>query len=599
MEIPILQDIAVIFGISIIVLFVCDKIHLPSIIGFLVTGALIGPDGFHLIQSEEKVEILAEIGVVLLMFTIGLELSIKELSHNKKAVLLGGTLQVMLTILVFFLIAQQTGLLAGQAIFIGFLVALSSTAIVLGIFQEKGKTHTPHGKNIIAILIFQDVIMVVMMLLIPLLKPGSDVNITMSLLLLLLKAVIIIGLVIVSTKYIIPKLLYQIAKNKTQDFFLLSIVAICLIIAWGSSQVGLSLGLGAFLAGLIISESEYSLRALGSILPFRGVFLSFFFVSVGTLFNTIFLIENLFLVVVLTLSVIMLKALLLFLIGGILRFNLRTTVIVGLSLSQIGEFSFMLSKMGVDNGLLDPNSYQLFLSVAVLSMALTPFLIFIAPKLADVLIKAMMSLTNVEESQFKLSHPQLSENKLEYHLVIIGYGVNGKFLAKAAKQAAIPYVIVEMDAEIVKDEQKKGEPIIYGDATHESLLKHTSIKNAFLVTIAISDLTKTRQVVSAIKKINPKVYIIARTHFVLEVEHLTKLGADSVIPVEFEAALEMERQMLAHFMMPPDEIERFVKEVRAGGYRKYIAEAMSEHYDQNEIDKLFESSSNATNNRSV
>lgn len=588
MEIPILQDIAIIFGISIIVLFVCDKIRMPAIIGFLFTGALIGPSGLHLIQSHEEVEILAEIGVVLLMFTIGLELSIKELTHNKKAVLLGGSLQTLLTVGAAFFIAQQAGIPVGQAIFIGFLVALSSTAIVLGIFQAKGKTHTPQGKNIIAILIFQDVIMVVMMLLIPLLQPGSNVNIGLELLILLVKAVIIIGLVIVSAKYIIPKLMYQIAKTKTQDFFLLSIVAICLVIAWSSSQVGLSLGLGAFLAGLIISESEYSLRALGSVLPFRGVFLSFFFISVGTLFNAFFLFQNFLLVVGLTVGVIVLKTAILLLIGRLIKLDFRTTVVVGLSLSQIGEFSFMLSKIGIDYNLLSPNSYQIFLSVAVLSMAVTPLLIFSAPRLADVTLKVLNAIKpgDYEKIDPLKAHP--FESKLEYHLVIIGYGINGKLLAKAAKQVAIPYVIIEMDAEIVKDAQKKGEPIIYGDATHESLLKHTSIKNAFLVVIAVPDSNKTRQVVSLVRKLNPKVHIIAKTDFVLEVDNLTKLGANSVIPVEYEAALEVERQMLAHFLIPPDEIEHYIDNVRANGYAKCIAEVVADNFDQNSIDKMFE-----------
>lgn len=588
MEIPILADIAVIFGISIMVLFICDKIQLPPIIGFLITGALIGPDGFHLIQSHHEVEILAEIGVVLLMFTIGLELSIKELTHNKKVVLLGGTLQVGLTILLAFFMARLTGMTIGQAIFIGFLVALSSTAIVLGILQEKGKTHTTYGKNIIGILIFQDVIMVVMMLLIPLLKPGSDVNILMSLGLLLVKAVIIIGLVMLCARYIIPRLMYLIAKNKSQDFFLLSIVAICLLIAWSSSSVGLSLGLGAFLAGLIISESEYSLRAFGSVLPFRGVFLSFFFISVGSLFNAFFLVENILVIASLTLLVIFIKALVIFIIGALLGFNIHTTVVVGLSLSQIGEFSFLLSKIGMDYELLDSQSYQVFLSVAVLSMAITPLLIFIAPRLAKVITKVFVSLKLTEASKASLPPPPPSEIKWEYHLVIIGFGLHGRLLAKTAKEIAIPYLIIEIDADIVKTQLKKGEPIIYGDATHQNLLEHAYIKNAFMVIVAISNLRTARQVVSLLRKMNDKVHILVKTDFVLEVEHLIQLGADEVIPVEYEAALVIQKQMLSHFLIPPDEIEHFMDKIRKDGYRKCIKEEVADNFNQNTIDQMFE-----------
>ncbi len=588
MELPILQDIAIIFGISMVVLFVCDKIRLPSIIGFIATGAFIGPNGLHLIQSHEQVEALAEIGVVLLMFMIGLELSIKELIRSKKAVLLGGSLQVSLTILGIFFVAQQTGFEFGEALFFGFLVSLSSTAIVLGLFQANDTIHTPHGKIVLSILIFQDIIVVVMMLVTPLLK-GTDTDITASLLILLLKTIVIIGLMIVCTKYVVPHLMYHIANTKTQDLFLLSIVAICLLIAWGSSQAGLSLGLGAFLAGLVISESEYSLRALGSVFPFRSVFLSFFFVSVGSLLDPSFLVQNLFPVVLITLGVFLFKTIVLFLVSAILQVQLRTAIIVGLALSQIGEFSFLLSKIGVDNGLLSPTAYQYFLSVTILSMIMTPFLVFIGPRLADRIIEwPLPQKMKSGVASHLATAPELDEKALKRHLVIIGLGMNGKLLVRTAKKADIPYVILELNAETVREERKKGEPILYGDATQETLLKHVHVQDALVVVIAISDLSATRQIVPIVSKLNPKAWIIARTRFVLEVEHLNKLGAAEVVPVEFEAALRIQKHVLSHFLIPPDEIERFEEKIRMHGFREYISDSMAEYFDPKTLNKIFD-----------
>lgn len=588
MEIPILQDIAIIFGISIIVLFVCDKIHLPSIIGFLLTGTLIGPHGFNLIISIHEVEIFAEFGVVLLLFTIGLELSFKELLRNKKTVLLGGSLQVLLTILITFLIAWQSGYSPGEALFVGFLIALSSTAIVLELFRAKDAIHSPQGQIILAILIFQDIIMVVMMLVTPLLK-GTQADLTTSLLLLLVKTIIIIGLVIVCTRYIVPNLLYQIAKRRNQELFLLSIVAICCLVAWGSSSMGLSLGLGAFLAGLVISESEYSLRALGSVLPFHSVFISFFFISIGILFDSAFLIQNFLQIFELTFGVILIKVVVLFLVSGILQLQLRTAIIISLSLGQIGEFSFLLSRMGLEFELLNSNSYQLFLSVAVLSMALTPLLVFIAPRFADMIMRWPIP------HRFKsglATPPQATgmpnDKDLNDHLVIIGLGINGQLLVQTAKEAAIPFILVEMNAETVKQERKKGHPVLYGDATQDTLLKHAHVQDAFVIVIAISDPLATRRIVQAARKLNPKAHIIARTRFVLEVERLIKLGASEVVPVEFEAALKIQREVLTHYLIPPNEIEHFLEKATEGGYRRYISTTMGEHFNQEKINKLLD-----------
>ena len=375
MGIPLLADIVIIFTMSICVLFVCSRLQIPSIVGFLLTGVVGGPYGLGLIKAVHEVEVLAEVGVILLLFTIGLEFSLKALVRIRKSALLGGTLQVMLTILVTAaLVRMQIGRSLGESLFIGFLVSLSSTAIVLKVLQERAEIETPHGKTSLAILIYQDLIVIPMMLFTPLLA-GTKGEIGQSLLLLLAKGIGIILLVVVSARWIVPPVLYQIARTRSRELFLLSVVVLCFAIAWFTSSLGLSLALGAFLAGLILSESEYSYQALGSILPFRDVFTSFFFLSVGMLLDVGFLIERPGTIVSIVLIILVLKTSIAGFTAFFLRFPLRTSILVGLTLAQVGEFSFILARSGVTYGLLAGDGYQWFLAVSVLTMAVAPFII--------------------------------------------------------------------------------------------------------------------------------------------------------------------------------------------------------------------------------
>jgi CPA2 family monovalent cation:H+ antiporter-2 len=571
MGIPLLQDITIIFGLSIIVLLVSHQLRLPTVVGFLLTGIFVGPHGLRLIKGLHEVEILADIGVVLLLFAIGLEFSFRELSRLKKAVLLGGSLQVALTVLATFGIVLELGEVPSKAIFIGFLVALSSTAIVLKVFQEKAEVETPHGRTALAILIFQDIIVVLMMLISPILS-GTKGSISTSLFVLLLKGIAIIGLVILSARYIVPHALYQVARTRSRELFLLSICAMGLTVAWLTSIIGLSLGLGAFLAGLIISESEYSLAALGGIRPFRDVFMSFFFVSIGMLLDVSFVFQNTALIGLLALSVIALKTFIVFLVSWILALQLRTAILVSLSLSQIGEFSFVLSRTGVEYGLLGKEMYQLFLSVSVLTMATAPLMIALAPRLADFAVKLpMLAKLRTGFAKVPVTSNRIGGNRLRDHVIIIGFGANGRLLAQAAKAASISYVIIEMNADTVRNERAKGEPILYGDATQEALLEHVSIKEARVVVIAVYDPVATRHIVQLARELNPKVHVIARTRFISEVESLYALGADEIIPAEFETAVEIFVRVLIQYLIPQNEIERFVAEVRADGYKMFRA----------------------------
>lgn len=562
MEIPLLNDIVIIFGLSIAILFICHRLRVPTIVGFLLAGILVGPYGLGLVKAIHEVEILAEIGVVLLLFTIGIEFSIQRLLQIKKSVLMGGSIQVLLTFGVAFGIARELGQPAGNSIFIGFLISLSSTAIVLKLLQEKAEVDSPHGRTALGILIFQDIIIVPMMLITPLLA-GTEGDTGEALLILIPQTIGIIGLVIISAKWLVPYILHQIARTRIQELFLLSIILICLAVAWVTSRIGLSLPLGAFLAGLIISESEYSHQALGNILPLRDVFISFFFVSIGMLLDIDVLFHQPASIALITLCVLVLKSGIAAFTTVLLGFPLRSAILVGLAIGQVGEFSFILSEIGIEYDLLPGNIYQLFLAVSILSMAATPFILALAPKLANTILRLPLPQRLVS-GIYPVSESEAGNPK--DHLVIIGFGIVGRNVARAAKFADIPYAIIEMNPETVRTEKRKGEPIYYGDATHQTVLEKANIKDAKIVVVAINDPTATRRIIDLIRRISPTVYLIVRTRYLQEMKDLYALGADEVIPEEFETSMEIFARVLTKYLIPREEIERLLAEVRADGY---------------------------------
>jgi CPA2 family monovalent cation:H+ antiporter-2 len=562
MEIQLLTDLTIVLGLSIGVLFICHRIGVPVIVGFILTGILAGPHALSLVKMVQEVEILAEIGVILLLFTIGVEFSFANLLQIRRSVLIAGPIQVGVTCLAGYVLAQQFGKSPGEAIFIGFLLSLSSTAIVLRLIQEKGEVDSPQGHAGLGILIFQDIIIVPMMLFVPLLS-GTAQNIGSSFLILIAKGLVIILLVILSAKWIVPQLLYQIAKTRNRELFLLVIVVICFAVAWLTASAGLSLALGAFLAGLIVSETEYSHQALGNILPFRDVFSSFFFISIGMLLDVGFLLQHPGLIAILFLVVLVLKAILAGSSVILLGFPLRTAVLVGLALFQVGEFSFILSKAGVNQGLLNGNAYQIFLDVTIMTMLATPFIMALAPRAADLFLRLPLP-DRVKFGSYAVEEIKVPARK--DHLIIVGFGINGRNLARAAEAGGIPYVIIEMNPETVRRERNRGKPIYYGDATQEEILRHANIQEARIVVVVINDPAAGRRIISLARHLNPRVHIIVRTRYLQELQPLLELGADDVVPEEFETSVEIFTLVLKKYLVPKREIERLITEVRANCY---------------------------------
>ena len=573
MEIQLLQDIVFVLGLSVLVLFVFHKLRLPLIIGFLLSGIIAGPHGIGLVTDIHDVEVLAEIGVILLMFTIGIEFSLSNIARIRKTLLLGGSFQVVMTIAATSAVALLVGNSWRESVFIGFLIALSSTAIVLKIIQDKGELETPHGRTSLGILIFQDLAIVPMILFTPILAGTASGDI-FSILIMIAKFAGIILFVIAGSRYVVPKLFDLIAKTQSRELFILSVLVIAFAVAFLTSSLGLSLALGAFMAGLMISESEYSQNVIGNIIPFLHVFTSFFFISIGMMLDVGYFLDNPVNVLMFTAITLTLKTIIASLAAFILGYPLRTSLIVGFTLSQVGEFSFILSKIGISEGILTEANYQLFLDVSVLSMAATPFAIMLATRVGDRLLRLPMP------SKMRYGMPMAGEPErtlLNEHTIIIGYGINGRNVAHAARFANIPYVITEINPDTVKRERKNGENIFYGDATQMEVLEHASIRTARIVVITLPGTGDALRVTKLARQMNPRVHIIIRTRFILHMEDLYKAGANEVIPEEFETSVEIFTRVLDKYDVDRENIDKLVTEIRSDGYEMFRSLSI---YDQ-------------------
>ncbi|MBC2697721.1 MAG: potassium transporter KefB [ANME-2 cluster archaeon] len=555
--VAILTDFVLIFSLSIGIVFLFHKLRIVPIVGYLVTGVIIGPSVIGLVKDQTMIELFAEIGVILLLFTIGIEFSLQELIRSRRTIVMGGGMQVLLTIVVVTLIALAAGQSMGIAIFLGFLVSMSSTAIVLRILSERAEMESPNGRVTISILIFQDLGIILMVLLVPLLA-GTAGTSSSAMIFSILKALAIVLLLIVAGRFIVPTVLYHIVRTQNRELFLLGMIVICLGTATLTSMAGLSLAIGAFIIGLIISESEFSHQALSEILPLRDVFNSLFFISIGMLLDLGFVLDNFSIILYVVIIIILIKFMLTMITTVVLKYPIHTAFLVGLSLAQIGEFSFVLSLIGIQHGLLNNDIYQVFLASAILTMIATPFMIQMGPRIEDFITRHGKESDHIRKETIG--------SKIEKHVVIAGYGINGRNLSSVLSAVKIPFVVVEMNPEIVISEKRKGLPIFYGDASKEDILKLTNISKAKILVVAICDAAHTRMMVKNARKLNPGIYIITRIRYVSELEELYELGADEVIPAEFETSIEIFSRVLSRYLIPKEEIQKNVERVRKDGY---------------------------------
>ena len=558
--------------ISIFLLYVGQRFRLPSIVSFLIIGMLAGPYGFGVITDQTSIETFGEIGIILLLFTIGLEFSFEKLLKSWRIVIIGGLVQLCTTIVAITFVTYALRVPFAAALVFGFIISLSSTAIVMKILQERREVDTLQGRTLFGILLFQDLAIIPMILILPLVMGSSGPDLS-ALPLGILKVAFILVLIVILARWVIPVLLYRVASQKNRELFFITIAGICIIVAWLTNQAGLSFTLGAFVAGLIIGESDYNIDALSHIIPFRDVFASIFFLSIGMLLNTDIILGNssmIMLIVMIVTLIIGIKILTGACASAALGMPARVSIFTGLALCQVGEFSFVLAKTGLDANFIPEVVYQIFLASAIITMALTPFLMNAAPVATEWYYRIIPYRAS-RSAPGTAADMAGGRSGLKDHIIIAGYGITGKSVARAAEITGIPYMVIEMNPDIIRREKSTRRPyFIFGDAAHEELLEHAGIRDARALVVVVSDQEAVPRIVHAAHRMAPDLYIIARTQHIRHAQYLLDLGADEVVSEEYEAAREIFSRALRKYRLPEPEIAKIVSKLQNWGYAKFI-----------------------------
>lgn len=557
----ILRDLVILVAAALPVVIAAHRYHIPAVVAFLLTGVVIGPNGLGLIGRPESVAELAELGVVLLLFTIGLELSLSRVVRLGRLVAQGGGFQVLGTAAVSAAVALALGSRLNAAVLYGLLVALSSTAIVLKLFADRGELDTPHGRVVVAVLLFQDLCVVPLMLLIPVLAVGGGAGGGTGLLRASALSLAALAALVLGGRLVVPRVLERVVALRNREVFTLCVMFFGLVAAYVTASVGLSLAIGAFVAGLVIAESEYGMQALSDVLPFRDTFSGIFFISIGMLLDLRFVAGHPAALLGAAGAVILIKSILGAAATLSLNRSLQVSIISGLALAQVGEFSFVLAGVAAPLGLLPPDSYQLFLGASVLSMLAAPFVIAWAAPIAEAVCRV------ARRPAIHLPPHEAGEvARLNDHVIIVGFGLNGRNLARVLRAAGIPYVILEQNGQMVRRARMAREPIFFGDGARHEVLERVGIARARVIVFAISAPAIERRGVAVARQLNPSVRIVVRTRYVAALEDLQRAGADEVIPEEFETSLEIFTRVLRLYGVPSNRIEREIEMARGEHY---------------------------------
>jgi CPA2 family monovalent cation:H+ antiporter-2 len=557
---PMLTDFVLIVAISLPVLFLFRRLNLPPTAGFIMTGLLIGPYGLGWIKQIEHVEVAAEVGVVLLLFSIGLEVSLTRLLQTSKRFYLIAAGQIVGTALCGSLAAIALGFGTGAAVVVGFVVAMSSSAIVLKGLADREELESPLGRLVVTICLTQDFAIVPMLLVIGFMgdKQADLRAITQS-----IAAVGALGIALyLAARHVLPQVIRRLMVVNTPEVLLLFTILVMFGTAWLTSLVGLSLAIGAFAAGLILSETEYYPQIYAEVAPFRALFSSLFFVAVGMLLDLKFVATHPAPVLLFAVGILAAKTLIVLFMSTSAGISLRVSLQGGLYLAQIGEFSFLLIAAATQGGLVTEGLFQYLIAATSLTLMVTPLIMQYAPRIAwsaHARFPWFMRAEAQSEDAPKSSRPVPA-------VLIVGYGVNGHNVARVLKESSIYYEILDSNPETVRRAREDGELIHYGEVARTEVLRQIEVEGFDSLVLAISDAGATRRAVSLIRGLNPRAHLVVRTRFVKEVEELERLGANVVVPEEFETSLRIFSELLHHYRIPPHIIQMQIEVVRGHSY---------------------------------
>lgn len=550
-----IADLIVLLALTVPAVLLFRRLRLPSIAGILAVGAIVGPHGLGWVSRTEEVEQLAEVGVTLLLFTIGLEFSLPKFFLHGKALLVAGSLQMVVTCVVAFLIGRLFGLEMRHAVLLGMLVAPSSTAFVLKVLADTRQIDAPHGGFTVGILLFQDLCVIPLMLALPLLAEdrGAGVgNVAVT----LATAAISLVVIVVVARYVFPRVANVVMRAGGRELFTLFVVLTALGSAWATGRIGLSLALGAFVAGLFISESEYSHQVVAEILPFRDVCNALFFIAIGMLFDVSIVLERPGTTLGLVALLVAGKALVMMPIAHFATKSAPLAWMSAAALAQVGEFSFVLLSQSEALGIVDEADASGFLAVAILSMLASPFLIQLAPVVAQRLRGGSADAHSGE---------RVVEERVE--VVVLGYGLNGENVARVLTQCGIPYRVCELNIQRVNLARQRGVPVLFGDGSRADVLERAGLGHASILVIAIADPAAIRRAVAVSRRLRPEIYIIVRTRYMSERSELLALGANEVIPEEFETSIQIFSRVLKRLGVPRGNVAVQVELMRREGYQ--------------------------------
>ena len=538
----VLLELALLFALCVGVAVTFHRLRLPPIVGFLVAGVLVGPHAIALVRHEEMVRELAEVGIVVMLFAVGLEVPLRQLRRIQRAILLGGFVQIVGTVCATAVICWAIGMGWPAAVFLGFLLSLSSTAASSKMLIDHGELSAPHGRTVLGIAVAQDLAVVPMILLIPLLAScndppflpgggvGTAVDVAPSPLAALANFGLLAGVLLVA-KLVVKPLVTVVCATRNRELFVLFLATWCLGLAAVTAHLGMSLALGAFLAGILLADSDHHSQAVAEMEPFRDAFASLFFVSIGMLFNYRTIVAAPGTVVAIVCAVVAGKALLIALAAQALGQPFWVRIRTAMTLAQVGEFSFVLIQLGDRSKLLPESAEALFVVAAVVSIAVTPLLYALGHRLA---------LRARHRPQPHASHAQQAgANEREVDAILVGFGPTGRIVAAGLQAAGISYVVAEMNAATVRSERELGVPIVLADATRISVLNNLGLAKAQLVVLAINDSTATQRIAQLVSKNAPQAHLLVRAGYNNEVVSLRRSGAHEVVPQELEASVEI------------------------------------------------------------